>query len=104
MKRTTDAMQVLKRVTGIDPNTDAQVQQYRRAMQLGQVAHDARTDAGLTEHQLAGIVGVEPRVILDLEAAEYEGDALSLLDGIAKALNKRVEIRLEPATGDPVAH
>jgi transcriptional regulator with XRE-family HTH domain len=63
--------------------------------------YDARSEAGLTQQQLARAVGTTQSVISQLESAEYKGHSLTMLVRIAKALNRRVEIRLAPmkATG-----
>ena len=55
--------------------------------------YDLRTHAGLTQSQLAKLVGTSASVISRLEDADYEGHSLAMLRRIAVALNKRVEIR-----------
>lgn len=52
-----------------------------------------RCQAGLTQSELAKLVGTTASVISRLEDAEYEGHSLAMLRRIAAALNKRVEIR-----------
>jgi hypothetical protein len=42
------------------------------------------------------LVGTTASVICLLEDAEYQGHSLSMLRRIAKALNRRVEIRFVP--------
>ena len=56
-----------------------------------------RTQAGLTQRQLARLVGTTASVICRLEDADYEGHSLATLNRIAAALNRRVEIRFLPA-------
>ena len=55
--------------------------------------YDLRTQAGLTQGELAKLVGTTTSVISRLEDADYEGHSLAMLRRIATALNKRVEIR-----------
>lgn len=55
--------------------------------------HDLRAKAGLTQGELAKLVGTSTSVISRLEDADYEGHSLAMLRRIAAALNKRVEIR-----------
>jgi len=55
--------------------------------------YDLRTRAGLTQSELAKLVGTTASVISRLEDADYEGHSLAMLRRIAAALNKRVEIR-----------
>jgi DNA-binding XRE family transcriptional regulator len=55
-----------------------------------------RTKAGLTQAQLAKLVGTTASVICRLEDADYEGHSVAMLRRIAAALNRRVEIRFLP--------
>lgn len=51
----------------------------------GQI-HDLRQKAGLTQRELAQVVGTQPSVICRLEDADYTGHSLSMLARIAGAL------------------
>jgi len=51
-----------------------------------------RTEAGLTQGQLGKLIGTTASVICRLEDADYEGHSLAMLNRIATALNRRVEI------------
>jgi ribosome-binding protein aMBF1 (putative translation factor) len=55
--------------------------------------YDLRTEAGLTQQQLADRVDTTASVICRLEDADYDGHSLSMLRRIAGALGKRVELR-----------
>lgn len=55
-----------------------------------------RLRAGLTQRQLADLVGTTASAICRLEDAEYEGHSLAMLNRIAEALKQRVEIRFVP--------
>jgi transcriptional regulator with XRE-family HTH domain len=55
-----------------------------------------RTEAGVTQRQLAKLIGTTASVICRLEDADYEGHSLAMLNRIAGALNKRVDIRFLP--------
>jgi DNA-binding XRE family transcriptional regulator len=55
--------------------------------------YELRTKAGLTQGELAKLVGTSTSAISRLEDADYEGHSLAMLRRIATALNKRVEIR-----------
>jgi transcriptional regulator with XRE-family HTH domain len=61
---------------------------------VANLIYDARLKAHLTQAQLADLVGTKQPVIARLEDADYEGHSLSMLQRIAKALNRRLEIRL----------
>ncbi len=55
-----------------------------------------RQQAGLTQKQLANLVGTTQSVISRLEDADYEGHSLAMLHRVAEALNCHVEIILAP--------
>lgn len=63
--------------------------------------YQLRKRAGLTQGQLAKLVGTTTSVICRLEDAEYEGHSLAVLRRIAGALNKRVELRFVSASRKP---
>jgi hypothetical protein len=78
-KKTTNALDIIRRETGVDPRTDANVQAYRRPFQL------------------ADLIGTKQPVISQLESADYEGQSLAMLERIAEALHLEVQLRLVPA-------
>lgn len=96
MAKIRDAVEILKRKTGIDPETDSEMLQISEELRVAQMIYDARTEAGLTQRELAKAVGTTQSVISQLESAEYKGHSLTMLERIAKALNRRVEVRLAP--------
>lgn len=96
MAKVTDAVEILKRKTGIDPDRDAEMLQINEDFRVAQMIYDARTEAGLTQKELAKTVGTTQSVISQLESAEYKGHSLSMLERIARALHRQVEIRLVP--------
>ena len=93
---TTDGMLILERLTGDDPKAKAAMAEARLQFEVGQVVYDARTQAGLTQAQLARRIGTTQSVISRLEDADYGGHSLSMLRRIARALDLRVHITLEP--------
>jgi ribosome-binding protein aMBF1 (putative translation factor) len=58
--------------------------------------YELRSAAGLTQTQLARLIGTTASVICRLEDADYEGHSLAMLRRIASALNQRIEIRFVP--------
>jgi transcriptional regulator with XRE-family HTH domain len=50
----------------------------------------------MTQRQLAKLIGTTASVICRLEDADYEGHSLAMLNRIAAALNRRVDIRFLP--------
>ena len=61
---------------------------------VAKLIYEAREDAGLTQRQLAELVGTKQPVIARPEEADYERHSLTMLQRIAKSLDRRVEIRL----------
>lgn len=98
-KATADAVQILyrryyegrpERVRGLD--------EARANDSVARKLTALRLHAGLTQRQLAKLVGTTASAICRLEDAEYDGHSLAMLNRIASALKQRVEIRFVPAT------
>jgi len=68
-----------------------------QGIQTASVSNDARTAAGLTQQQLAKLIGTKQPVISQLENADYRGQSLTMLQRIARALELEVQLRLVPA-------
>ena len=102
-KATTDAVEILKRTSGIDPATDPEMIQIAEDFRIAQMIFDSRKKAGLTQKQLAEKVGTTQSVISQLEDAEYGGHSLSMLRRVAAALGSHVEVRLVPNDAEPVS-
>ena len=97
-KPTTDAVEILhRRYFQGNPERLAELEEARDNADVARKIHQLREKAGLTQAELAKLVGTTPSVISRLEDADYEGHSLSMLRRIAAALNKRVEIRFVPA-------
>jgi ribosome-binding protein aMBF1 (putative translation factor) len=96
-KKTTNAIDIIHQETGVDARTDLRVQAFRRPYEIAQMIYDARAAAGLTQQQLAKLVGTKQPVISQLENADYGGQSLAMLERIAEALNLEVQLRLVPA-------
>lgn len=97
-EKTSDAVEILDRMMGTDPELHRLVEEARINAVVAQLIYDARNEAGLTQEALAQLVGTKQPVIARLEDADYEGHSLSMLQRIAAALNQRIEIRFKPAT------
>ena len=57
-----------------------------------------RLQAGMTQRQLARLVGTTASAICRLENADYEGHSVAMLNRIAAALDQRVELRFVPVS------
>jgi len=91
---TNDALKILKQMTADDPEIEEMVRESSLNAELAQLIYTARTQAGLTQQQLADRIGTKQSVIARLEDADYEGHSLSMLQKIARALNQRLEVKL----------
>jgi len=96
MAKTTDALKILDRITGDDPELRDLIQQETVNVHIARLIYDARTQAGLTQEELADRIGSKQPVIARLEDADYEGHSLTMLQRIADALDLALDIRFVP--------
>ena len=94
MATTTDAVQILKQRLGDLPDFEERVAADKLNVRVAMLIYQVRTEAGLTQTQLAQRVGTSQPNIARLEDADYEGHSLSMLQRIAVALGKQVEIQM----------
>ena len=95
-KKTKDALQIIDRMIGDDANLRDLVAEAGVNARIAQLIYDARTAAGLTQAGLARLIGTQQPVIARLEDADYRGHSLTMLQRIAEALNRRLEVRFVP--------
>src|ERR1700738_3186505 len=96
-KPTKDAVEILdRRYYEGKPERRAALEEARANDAVARKIHELRTKAGLTQRQLAKLVGTTASVICLLEDGDYEGHSMAMLNRIASALNQRVEIRFVP--------
>ena len=93
-KKTNDGMEIIKKRFGIDPSTNENVQAYADEFRIAQMIYNARQAAGLTQKELADAIGTSENVVAELEDADYEGEALSMLRRIADALHLTLRVEL----------
>ena len=95
-KKTRNATEILERLTGDDPELREMIAEESVNAQVARMIYEARTAAGLTQRQLADLLGTQQSTIARLEDAYYEGHSLSVLRRIAEALDQRLEVRFVP--------
>lgn len=95
-KKALDATKTLDRLTGDDPALREMIAEERVNAQVARMIYEARTAAGLTQKQLADVLGTQQSAIARLEDADYEGHSLGMLRRIAEALNQTLEVRFVP--------
>lgn len=97
MAKTKDALAILERITGNNAYLRKDIEKARINFEVAQMIYDARTNAGLSQQQLADLIGSKQPVIARLEDADYEGHSLTMLQRIAGALHQRLELRFVPS-------
>jgi DNA-binding XRE family transcriptional regulator len=96
-KTTTDAVEIIhRRYFKGKPERLNALEEARADDEVARKSFELRTKAGLTQAQLAKVIGTTASVICRLEDSDYEGHSLAMLRRIAGALNQRVEIRFVP--------
>ena len=96
---TTDAVEILhRRYYEGKPARLAALEEARADDAVARKIAALREEAGVSQRQLAKLVGTTASVICRLESADYGGHSLTMLYRIAAALNRRVEIRFLPTT------
>jgi DNA-binding XRE family transcriptional regulator len=96
-KPTSDAVEILHRRYYDDhPERLAGLEEVRANDDVARKIFALRTEASMTQRELAKLVGTTASVICRLEDADYEGHSLAMLRRIAGALDKRLEIRFLP--------
>jgi ribosome-binding protein aMBF1 (putative translation factor) len=95
-KTTTDALKILAHLTGKDPELQRVFEEEVANREVAHQIFQLRQDAGLSQVELARRVGTTQSVISRLEDADYGGHSLAMLNRIAAAVERRVEIRFVP--------
>jgi DNA-binding XRE family transcriptional regulator len=96
-KPTNDAVEILhRRLVAGKPEKMAELEKIRADDAVARKIYDLRTKAGLSQRAFAKLVGTTASAICRLEDADYEGHSMAMLNRIAEALDKRVEIRFVP--------
>lgn len=94
-KKSSKAVKILHhRYIGDDARRQASLEEERLNAQVARTIYQMRTDAGLTQKQLADLIGTTQSVISRLEDADYEGHSLSMVSRIAETLKRRVKVEL----------
>jgi ribosome-binding protein aMBF1 (putative translation factor) len=98
MAKTTNGMKIIDSIIGNDQELRELCEQATINAHVAQLIYDARTEARLSQTELARLIGTTQSVISRLEDADYEGHSLSMLNKIAQVLNQEVKIALVPLT------
>ncbi len=92
-EKTGDAVTILRnRYVKDDSKRKASVEAERVNAQVARMIYDLRVEAGLTQAELAELVGTTQSVISRLEDSDYEGHSLSMLNRIGGALKQKMTV------------
>ena len=75
-----------------DPEFKAHYQEERQALTLAMKIAKLREKKGLSQQQLAKLMGTSQQAISRIESGQYEGFTLKTLEKIAEATGTRVKI------------
>jgi transcriptional regulator with XRE-family HTH domain len=94
--KTNDAVKILRRrYIDNDEERKESLQTERINADVAQKIYDLRKEAGLTQKELAELIGTTQSVISRIEDADYEGHSLTMLSRIAQALKRRLTIQID---------
>src|SRR4030065_1124525 len=98
-KTTKDAVKVLhnRYIKGNEKRLES-LQRQRENLNIAELIYNLRTQAGLSQRQLANLVGTTQSVISRLEDADYNGHSLAMLRKIASPLQQKVQAQFIPDT------
>lgn len=79
-----------------DPFLKEEMERAGQAWDIAFQIYDLRKKAGLTQAQLAKLVGTKQSNIARIESADYTAYTLKTLEKVTKALRAKLEIRIVP--------
>jgi len=80
-----------------DPEFKAHYQEERQALKLAMKIAKLREKKGLSQQQMAKLMGTSQQAISRIESGDYEGFTLKTLEKIAEATGTRVKIEFVAA-------
>jgi transcriptional regulator with XRE-family HTH domain len=93
MAKTKNFADVIRNKLQANADLAEAVNRERFSASIAQEIYAMRKGAGLTQAELAERANTHQSVIARLEDADYDGHSLAMLNRIAAALDKRVEIK-----------
>jgi transcriptional regulator with XRE-family HTH domain len=96
-KKTSDALTILHdRYIKGDEGRLAAIETEREKIKIAEQVYALRAERGLTQKQLAEIMGTTQSVISRIESTDYESERIETLQKLANALQCRLEVRFVP--------
>jgi len=90
--KTRNFADVIRAKLAAKPELAKAVEEEKFNSEIAQQVFDLRTEARLTQTELAERIGTQQSVISRIEDADYDGHSLALLKRIADALDRRLAI------------
>lgn len=98
-KKTSDGVSILhNRYVKDDASKKAALQEERVSAHVARMIRDLRERAGLSQGELAELIGTGQSAISRLEDADYEGHSLRMLQRVADALEQKLIVELSTET------
>jgi ribosome-binding protein aMBF1 (putative translation factor) len=95
MKRKKDDFdRTIEKALKENPSLKDELDKADRAWDIAFQIYDLRKKAGLTQNQLAKLVGTKQSNIARIESADYTGYTLKTLERVTRALRAKMEIRI----------
>ena len=92
-KTTTDAVEILhRRFVENDPEMQEALNEVRADHRIAKAIMDLRGKLGLSQKKFADLVGTTGAVISRLEDADFEGNAMNMLEHIAAAVKHKLAL------------
>ena len=105
MKRVKDDLDRLtEKLLKEDPSFKEAMEKAEQAWDIAFQIHDLRKKAGLTQKQLAEIIGTKQSNVARIENADYTRYTLTTLEKVTRALKSKLEIRIVPVGTRGLAH
>lgn len=99
MKRRKDDLdRYIEKALKEDPTLAEGLEKAGQAWDIAFQIHDLRKKGGLTQTQLAKLVGTRQSNIARIESADYTGYTFKTLEKVTNALKARLQIRIIPET------
>jgi len=96
LPRDADALRMLESLSRDDPAMQEMVAEERSNAAVARQIYELRTAKGLTQQQLAELIGTKQPVIARLEDADYQGHSLAMLYRIGAVLGCSVAVGFVP--------
>lgn len=95
MRRIKDDLdRTIEKILKEDPSFQEELDKAEQAWDIALQLYDLRKKMGLTQTELAKLVGTKQSNIARIESADYTGYTLKTLEKVTKALKAKLEIKI----------